>query len=78
MKPAWTYGNQIELLESGEEYFPALLQALDAAHEEILFESYIFDCDTIGQKVLQSLKAAAIRGVRVHLAIDGYGDGLRR
>ena len=35
-------GNRITLLDSGAQYFPALLAEIDGAQSEIFLESYIF------------------------------------
>ncbi len=66
-------GNRLTLLESGREYFPALLAAMDQASREIHLESYIFEVDETGRKVLAALRRAARRGVRVRLLLDGFG-----
>lgn len=66
-------GNQIQLLFSGAEYFPALLQAIDAAQDEIYLETYIFAEDVTGLVVANALKNAAQRGVLVHVLLDGFG-----
>jgi cardiolipin synthase A/B len=67
-------GNRIELLDSGAQYFPELLRAIDAAQREIFLESYIFEPDVTGIRVADALVLAARRGVRVHLLIDGFGS----
>ncbi|NOT14830.1 MAG: cardiolipin synthase ClsB [Methylotenera sp.] len=66
-------GNQIQLLFSGAEYFPALLKAIALAQHEIYLETYIFAEDTTGQAVANALKLAAQRGVYVHVLLDGFG-----
>ena len=66
-------GNRLTLLESGREYFPALLAALESAERDIHLESYIYANDPVGQAVSQALCRAAARGVRVHLTVDGFG-----
>jgi cardiolipin synthase len=66
-------GNRIELLCRGAEYFPRLLAAIDAAQAEILLETYIYAEDPTGREVTAALCAAARRGVRVHVMIDGVG-----
>lgn len=66
-------GNSLTLLNSGAEYFPALLSALDAAQAEIFLESYIFADDNIGHAVSAALCRAAVRGVRVNVTVDGFG-----
>ncbi|MFZ2266128.1 MAG: cardiolipin synthase ClsB [Azonexus sp.] len=66
-------GNQLTLLNSGAEYFPALLAALDGAESEIFLESYIFADDNIGHAVVEALCRAAQRGVQVNVTVDGFG-----
>jgi len=66
-------GNQLTLLNSGTEYFPALLAALDGAAAEIFLESYIFADDDIGHAVADALCRAAARGVQVNVTVDGFG-----
>jgi cardiolipin synthase A/B len=66
-------GNRLMLLRNGEQYFPALVGAVDAAREEVFLETYIFADDETGSLVADALARAAARGVRVHLLIDGFG-----
>ena len=66
-------GNRLTLLTNGEQYFPALVAALDAAREEVFLETYIFADDQTGSLVSDALARAAARGVRVHLLLDGFG-----
>lgn len=68
-----TSGNEVTLLESGQEYFPALVAAISGACREIYLETYIFADDATGREVAQALSAAAQRGVRVHVTVDGFG-----
>jgi cardiolipin synthase len=67
-------GNHIELLQSGAEYFPALIAACDAATSEIHLQTYIFKDDATGRRIAQALMRAVRRGVSVHLLIDGFGS----
>ena len=68
-RPVVYGGNRIELLRSGEEYFPRLLAAIETAQQSIYIEAYIFELDDVGQKVSDALAAAAQRGP-VHLLIE--------
>ncbi|MFN9210649.1 MAG: phospholipase D-like domain-containing protein, partial [Betaproteobacteria bacterium] len=74
-QPALYAGNRVQLLVGGDDYFPALLAAIEAAARSIWLETYIFADDRIGRRVLDALEAAASRGVRVTLVIDGFGGG---
>jgi len=74
--PPITYaGNRVRLLVNGDEYFPQLLAAIEAARRSISLETYIFADDNIGTRVAAALSAAASRGVAVKVLIDGYGGG---
>jgi len=66
-------GNHLRLLRNGEEYFPALVAAIDAAAAEVFLETYIFADDETGSLVADALARAAARGVAVHLLLDGFG-----
>ncbi len=67
-------GNHVRLLQSGTEFFPALLAAIDAARVEIHLETYIFNTDAAAAQVRDALVRAAQRGVAVRLLIDGVGS----
>ncbi|MDP3638003.1 MAG: phospholipase D-like domain-containing protein, partial [Azonexus sp.] len=66
-------GNRLTLLNSGGEYFPALLAAIESARLEIYLESYIYANDEIGHAVTSALCRAAQRGVQVNVTVDGFG-----
>lgn len=61
------------LLQSGAEYFPALIAAIDAAESQVWLETYIFAADQTGLRVAQALARAARRGVSTRVLIDGFG-----
>jgi len=69
----WLQGNTITLLENGEAFFPALLEAIDSAQQEILLQTYIFAVDATGRRVADALARAAARGVSVRVLVDGFG-----
>ena len=71
--PDYLNGNRLTLLRNGEQYFPALVAALDAARSEIFLESYIYADDETGSLVTDALARAAARGISTHLLIDGFG-----
>ena len=67
-------GHHLTLLNSGVEYFPALLHAIDEATHSISLESYIFADDATGRMIAAALSAASRRGVRVRVLVDGFGE----
>lgn len=69
----FTPGNRITLLRNGTEYFPALEAEIARARRDIFLECYIFAADISGLRVADALSAAAARGVRVHVLVDGWG-----
>ncbi|HRF10891.1 MAG: cardiolipin synthase ClsB [Candidatus Accumulibacter phosphatis] len=66
-------GNRLTLLNSGAEYFPALIKAIDKAQHEVHLESYIFEDDATGRAVAAAMANAARRGVTVRVLVDGFG-----
>lgn len=68
-------GNHLSLLHRGEEFFPALIAACDAATDEIFLETYIFALDPTGMRVRAALLRAAARGVSVQVMVDWLGTG---
>lgn len=74
MKRAWTQGNRVELLENGEEFYPAVFEAIGSARREVLIETFILFEDKVGLALQQALLAAARGGVQVDLTIDGFGS----
>ncbi len=73
-KPAFSGGNQLRLLRGGDELFPAQEQAIGAASHEVWIATYIFHHDAAGAVMVKSLRAAAARGVRVRVVVDGFGS----
>lgn len=67
-------GNRVDLLETGDEFFPALAAALDAASRSAHLETYIYRNDRTGIGIAEALIRAASRGVRVRLLVDGFGS----
>ena len=65
--------HELTLLKGGEEFFPALVQAVDAAQHEGLLETYIFDFARCVIAVCEALERAAMRGVKVCIIVDGVG-----
>jgi cardiolipin synthase len=63
----------VRLLENGEQYFPALREAIDRAEREIFLQSYIFEADGTGRSIAAALVRAAARGVVVRVIVDGFG-----
>jgi len=66
--------HRLRLLENGEEFFARVNEVVAAARSEILLETFILFEDKVGRELHRHLVAAARRGVRVELTVDGYGS----
>jgi len=74
-----TGNNEVRLLLNGEEKFPQVLAALEAAQHHIHMEYYIFENDGIGNQIKDVLIRKAAEGVKVRFIYDDFGSrGIRR
>jgi cardiolipin synthase A/B len=69
-----TEGNAVELLVDGNTTYDALGAAIDAAKHYVHAEYYLIRRDATAGWLRERLIAAAKRGVRVRLLVDGYGS----
>lgn len=74
MKCSWREGNQIQLLENGDQYYPAVFSAIEHAESKIILETFIWFEDNIGWQLHDVLLKAAQRGVQIEVLLDGYGS----
>ena len=68
-------GNKIEILANGDEYFPAMLQAIRAARRTVNFGAYILHSDEVGRQFRDAFCERARAGVEVRVLLDGIGSG---
>ena len=74
MKNNWRDGNRIELLENGDEFFPAVFEAIGNARNTVILETFIWFEDEVGKQLHKVILNAAKRGVSVDVLLDGYGS----
>ncbi|EKK7715723.1 cardiolipin synthase ClsB [Cronobacter dublinensis] len=74
MKTNWRDGNRIELLENGDEFYPAVFDAIDNARSKLILETFIWFDDNVGRQLHEVILRAAQRGVSVEVLLDGYGS----
>lgn len=67
-------GNELQLLRGGDELFPLQNEAIQHALYEVWLATYILNDDVAGRELVQALLAAAARGVRVRVVVDGFGS----
>lgn len=68
-----TSNNELQLLENGEEFFPAVFAAIGQARHRVILETFIVFEDKVGNELRDVLIAAARRGVDIDMTVDGYG-----
>jgi cardiolipin synthase len=73
-RPVFTGGNRVTLLRGGDELFPAMVQAIDAAQESIWLANYLTGTGGQADRVFDALARAARRGVAVQVVMDGVGS----
>lgn len=61
------------IFNDGDAFYRDLLDTITRAQKIIRIETYIFDQDILGLKILQALSEAADRGVMVKILLDGAG-----
>jgi cardiolipin synthase len=66
-------GNRVQLLQNGDEFFPALLRDIAAARETIHLETYVWWEGDICKTIAEALAARARQGVEVRLTLDAVG-----
>ncbi len=73
-KAARVIWEDIRFTKTGGEYFQSVIRACQSAKTSIRFETYIFERDDVGNKVLEEMRLAVLRGVSVRLLIDAIGS----
>ena len=66
-------GGQVTLLENGDAFYSAMLEAIRKAEDTVNFEVYIFEPDEVGRRFLDAFTERAHAGVEVRLLLDGFG-----
>ncbi|MRS13858.1 cardiolipin synthase ClsB [Enterobacteriaceae bacterium RIT691] len=74
MKCNWREGNQIQLLENGDQFYPAVFDAIQHAEHKVILETFIWFEDEIGRQLHEILLKAAHRNVQIDVLLDGYGS----
>ncbi|WP_437890870.1 cardiolipin synthase ClsB [Phytobacter sp. V91] len=74
MKCHWREGNRIQLLENGENYYPAVFEAIGQAKQKVILETFIWFEDEVGRALHHVLLNAARRGISIEVLLDGYGS----
>jgi len=76
-RPLLTH-NRVTLLHNGDETYPAMVQAIDAAQSYVFLMSYLFVGDVAGASIADALVRAGERGVDVRVLVDAIGGKIGR
>ena len=68
-------GKVAAILQSGDQGYPEMLEAIEAAQSSIRLATYIFRNDALGARFIAALARAHGRGVETRVLIDGFGGG---
>jgi cardiolipin synthase len=66
-------GGTVKILQNGDAFYPAMLEAVRNAKDSINFDVYIFEPDEIGRQFMDAFKERAQAGVEVRVLLDGFG-----
>ena len=67
-------GNRVTILNNGDEFYPAMLDAIGGARQSVTIESYIYWGGHIGLRFAQALAERARAGVTVKILLDAVGS----
>src|SRR5580658_64302 len=61
-------------LRTGDEFFPAMLAAIDTARSSVSLEVYRFAPGPLGERFREALLRAQRRGAHVRVLVDAFGS----
>jgi cardiolipin synthase A/B len=67
-------GGTVTTYTFGTDLYGDMLAAIEGARRQILFETYIWKGDEVGERFKAALAAAADRGVEVYVIYDGFAN----
>ena len=68
-------GNDFKIYNNGDQFYPAMIDAINRAEISITIEAYIYWAGDIGRLFAQALAAKAREGVYVKILLDYVGSG---
>src|SRR5256885_438390 len=74
MRTAHVAASSCNWLCTGNDIFPAMLEAIEAATRSVCLETYIYSADALGEKFRDAMTRAAARGAKVRVLVDALGS----
>lgn len=66
--------NETTVYTYGRDLYDAMLKDIENAQHQILFETFIWKADEVGEEFKTALTNAAQRGVKVYIIYDGFAN----
>jgi cardiolipin synthase len=67
-------GNRAQILQNGDEIFPAMLAAIREAKRTITFATFIYEEGDVGKELAEALADRCRAGVQVSVLVDAVGS----
>jgi cardiolipin synthase len=67
-------GNSVEIYNDGDEFYPAMLEAIESAKSSVTMEQFIFWDGQVGRRFAEALADKAHEGVPVKVLADAIGS----
>lgn len=67
-------GNSLDIYNNGDEFYPAMIDAIEQARESISVEAYIYWAGNVGRLFAEALAAKAREGLQVKILLDAVGS----
>jgi cardiolipin synthase len=74
LEPGILASNRVTAYINGDQFFPAMLEAVRSAQSSICLETYIYWSGEVGHQFAHALAEKARAGVKVHVLIDWIGS----
>src|SRR5687768_6850609 len=66
-------GNAVEFLLNGEQIFPSMVEAINAAQRTITYAQYFFEDGPVARDIAEALAERCRNGVGVNVLLDSFG-----
>jgi cardiolipin synthase A/B len=67
-------GNRVEIYNDGDEFYPAMLEAIESARRSVTMEQFIFWDGRVGRRFAEAFADKAREGIPVKLLVDAIGS----
>ena len=67
-------GNRVQIYNNGDQFYPAMLDAIESARSSVTMEQYIFWNGQVGLRFAEAFAEKAREGVPVKLLVDAIGS----